>query len=60
MLPKIYKDFYNALENTDVYFLMNEEKIDLFDLYISLLTHAAHKRENLGEPMYNMCYYFEV
>lgn len=27
--------------------LMNEEKIDLFDLYISLLTHAAHKRENL-------------
>ena len=26
MLPKIYKDFYGALENTDVYFLMNEEK----------------------------------
>ena len=26
MLPKIYKDFYNSLENTDVYFLMNEEK----------------------------------
>ena len=25
-LPKIYKDFYSALENTDVYFLMNEEK----------------------------------
>lgn len=25
-LPKIYKDFYNALENTDAYFLMNEEK----------------------------------
>lgn len=25
-LPKIYKDFYSALENTNVYFLMNEEK----------------------------------
>ena len=25
-LPKIYKNFYTALENTDVYFLMNEEK----------------------------------
>ena len=25
-LPKVYKDFYNALENTDVFFLMNEEK----------------------------------
>lgn len=25
-LPKVYKDFYTALENTDVYFLMNEEK----------------------------------
>ncbi len=25
-LPIIYKDFYTALENTDVYFLMNEEK----------------------------------
>ena len=25
-LPKIYEDFYKALENTDVYFLMNEEK----------------------------------
>ena len=21
---------------------------------------TAHKRENLGEPMHNMCYYFEV
>ena len=25
-LPNIYKNFYMALENTDVYFLMNEEK----------------------------------
>lgn len=25
-LPKVYKYFYTALENTDVYFLMNEEK----------------------------------
>lgn len=25
-LPKIYKGFYTALENTDTYFLMNEEK----------------------------------
>lgn len=25
-LPKIYKNFYTALENTDVYFLTNEEK----------------------------------
>ncbi len=25
-LPIIYKNFYTALENTDVYFLMNEEK----------------------------------
>lgn len=25
-LPKIYEDFYKALENTDMYFLMNEEK----------------------------------
>lgn len=25
-LPNVYKDFYTALENTDVYFLMNEEK----------------------------------
>lgn len=25
-LPEIYKKFYKALENTDVYFLMNEEK----------------------------------
>lgn len=25
-LPKVYKDFYTALESTDVYFLMNEEK----------------------------------
>lgn len=25
-LPKVYKDFYTALEDTDVYFLMNEEK----------------------------------
>ena len=26
-LPKVYKDFYTALESTDVYFLMNEEKM---------------------------------
>lgn len=25
-LPNVYKDFYTALENTDVFFLMNEEK----------------------------------
>lgn len=25
-LPIIYRDFYTALENTDVFFLMNEEK----------------------------------
>lgn len=25
-LPKVYKEFYTALENTDTYFLMNEEK----------------------------------
>ena len=25
-LPKVYKDFYTALENTNVFFLMNEEK----------------------------------
>ena len=25
-LPTIYKNFYIALENTDIYFLMNEEK----------------------------------
>lgn len=25
-LPKIYKNFYTALENTEVFFLMNEEK----------------------------------
>lgn len=25
-LPKVYIDFYTALENTDMYFLMNEEK----------------------------------
>ena len=25
-LPTIYKNFYTALENTDIYFLMNEEK----------------------------------
>lgn len=25
-LPKVYKNFYTALESTDVYFLMNEEK----------------------------------
>ena len=25
-LPVVYKDFYTALENTDVFFLMNEEK----------------------------------
>ncbi len=25
-LPKVYKEFYTALENTDVFFLMNEEK----------------------------------
>lgn len=25
-LPKVYKEFYTALENTDIYFLMNEEK----------------------------------
>ena len=25
-LPKVYKDFYTSLENTDTYFLMNEEK----------------------------------
>ena len=25
-LPGIYNTFYNSLENTDVYFLMNEEK----------------------------------
>lgn len=25
-LPKIYNDFYTSLENTDVFFLMNEEK----------------------------------
>lgn len=25
-MPKIYKNFYTALENTDVYFLTNEEK----------------------------------
>lgn len=25
-LPKVYEDFYTALENTDVFFIMNEEK----------------------------------
>lgn len=25
-LPNVYRNFYTALENTDVYFLMNEEK----------------------------------
>ena len=25
-LPIIYKDFYTSLENTDIFFLMNEEK----------------------------------
>lgn len=25
-LPKIYKDFYTSLENTDTFFLMNEDK----------------------------------
>ena len=25
-LPKIYKNYYTALENTDIYFLMNEER----------------------------------
>ena len=25
-LPKVYKNFYTALENTDIFFLMNEEK----------------------------------
>lgn len=25
-LPKVYKDFYTSLENTNVFFLMNEEK----------------------------------
>lgn len=25
-LPKVYRDFYTALENTDIFFLMNEEK----------------------------------
>lgn len=25
-LPIVYRDFYTALENTDVFFLMNEEK----------------------------------
>ena len=25
-LPKVYKDFYTALENTNVFFIMNEEK----------------------------------
>lgn len=25
-LPKVYKDFYTALENTEVFFLINEEK----------------------------------
>lgn len=25
-LPIVYKDFYTSLENTDVFFLMNEEK----------------------------------
>ncbi len=25
-LPTVYRDFYTALENTDVFFLMNEEK----------------------------------
>ncbi len=25
-LPDVYRNFYTALENTDVYFLMNEEK----------------------------------
>lgn len=25
-LPNIYNNFYNAIENTDIFFLMNEEK----------------------------------
>lgn len=25
-LPKVYKDFYTSLENTDVFFLMNEDQ----------------------------------
>lgn len=25
-LPKIYRDYYRALENTDIYFLMNEDR----------------------------------
>ncbi len=25
-LPKVYYNFYNSLENTDIFFLMNEEK----------------------------------
>ena len=30
-LQKIYNDFYTALENTDVFFLMNEEKNGIED-----------------------------
>ena len=33
VLPTIYRNFYSALEDTDVYFLMNEEKSDI-DGYI--------------------------
>ena len=41
-----YEEMSDYLFHT-AHLLMNEEKIDLFDLYISLLKHAAQKKENL-------------
>lgn len=38
-LPTIYRKFYTSLENTDIYFLMNEEK-DGIDGYIGAASIA--------------------
>ncbi len=42
-LPIIYKNFYTALENTDVYFLMNEEKDGIKGYFFLFLTLWHHE-----------------
>lgn len=52
-LPKIYSDFYTAIENTDMYFLMNEDKDgipgyigtnSISELYYAIIQNLNHNK----------------
>lgn len=52
-LPNIYKNFYTAIENTDIFFLMNEEKNNIpgyigasaiAELTYAIILNLIHKK----------------